>query len=202
MTSSHDVTASPLYSLCVLSWDFSHTWWRHSSVETSCWQNTIVYQQKGVALKFIFKYWRNVPVAVGHNFSCVRHKYGIPNTIRNTISNSRLSCDWLAMDFHYNFICVNLQPSKIYHFDVTQSFVGEYTLQSKCSVHDVMTRRRHDPCMVTLHTENSYICTVWVNTILYIQRLPQPLPNSSCYWPCRNPCLFDVELATQSLSLF
>jgi hypothetical protein len=23
-----------------------------------------------------------------------------------------------------------------------------------------------------------------------------------CYWPCRNPCLFDVELATQSLSLF
>jgi hypothetical protein len=38
--------------------------------------------------------------------------------------------------------------------------------------------------------------------ILYIQRLPQPLPNSSCYWPCRNPYLFDVELATQSLSLF
>jgi hypothetical protein len=28
------------------------------------------------------------------------------------------------------------------------------------------------------------------------------LPNSSCYWSCRNPCLFDVELATQSLSLF
>jgi hypothetical protein len=38
--------------------------------------------------------------------------------------------------------------------------------------------------------------------ILYIQRLPQPLPNSGCYWPGRNPCLFDVELATQSLSLF
>jgi hypothetical protein len=38
--------------------------------------------------------------------------------------------------------------------------------------------------------------------ILYIQRLPQPLHNSSCYWPCRNPWLFDVELATQSLSLF
>jgi hypothetical protein len=38
--------------------------------------------------------------------------------------------------------------------------------------------------------------------ILYIQRLPQPIPNSGCYWPCRNPCLFDVELATQSLSLF
>jgi hypothetical protein len=34
--------------------------------------------------------------------------------------------------------------------------------------------------------------------ILYIQRLPQPLPNSGCYWPCRNPCLFDVELADYS----
>jgi hypothetical protein len=39
-------------------------------------------------------------------------------------------------------------------------------------------------------------------TILYIRRLPQPLPNSGCYWPCRNLCLFDVELATESLSLF
>jgi hypothetical protein len=28
------------------------------------------------------------------------------------------------------------------------------------------------------------------------------LLDSACYWPCRNPCLFDVELATQSLSLF
>jgi hypothetical protein len=27
-------------------------------------------------------------------------------------------------------------------------------------------------------------------------------PNSGCYWPCRNPCHFDVELATIILSLF
>jgi hypothetical protein len=47
-----------VYSWCVLSWDFCHTWWRHSSVETSCWQNTIVHQQKGVAfLKICFQWW-------------------------------------------------------------------------------------------------------------------------------------------------
>jgi hypothetical protein len=34
------------------------------------------------------------------------------------------------------------------------------------------------------------------------KHLPQLLPNSGCYWPCRNPCLLDVEVATQSLSLF
>jgi hypothetical protein len=28
------------------------------------------------------------------------------------------------------------------------------------------------------------------------------LPNSRCYWPCRNPCLFDVELATQKSRCF
>jgi hypothetical protein len=37
-----------------------------------------------------------------------------------------------------------------------------------------------------------------ISSILYIQHLPKPLPNSGCYWPCRNPCLFDVELATRS----
>jgi hypothetical protein len=26
--------------------------------------------------------------------------------------------------------------------------------------------------------------------------------HSRCYWPCRNPCVFDVELATIILSLF
>jgi hypothetical protein len=26
-------------------------------------------------------------------------------------------------------------------------------------------------------------------------------PNSGCYWPCRNPCLFDVELATNILCI-
>jgi hypothetical protein len=37
--------------------------------------------------------------------------------------------------------------------------------------------------------------------ILDIQRLPQPLPNSGCYWPCRNPCLFDVEGTSDSKSV-
>jgi hypothetical protein len=36
---------------------------------------------------------------------------------------------------------------------------------------------------------------------MYIQRLTQPLPNSSCCWPCRNPCLFDVELDSKSVTV-
>jgi hypothetical protein len=36
----------------VLSWDFSH-----SSVETSCWQNITVHQEKGVALLKICFQW-------------------------------------------------------------------------------------------------------------------------------------------------
>jgi hypothetical protein len=38
--------------------------------------------------------------------------------------------------------------------------------------------------------------------ILYIQRQSTGLFILGCYWPCRNPCVFDVELATIILSLF
>jgi hypothetical protein len=35
-----------------------------------------------------------------------------------------------------------------------------------------------------------------------IQRRSTALLILSCYWPCRNPCLFEVELATNILSLY
>jgi hypothetical protein len=35
--------------------------------------------------------------------------------------------------------------------------------------------------------------------ILYIQRRSTALLILGCYWPCRNPCLFEVELATNFL---
>jgi hypothetical protein len=62
------------------------------------------------------------------------------------------------------------------------------------------TYRKVSVAYISVTWGTNYCSGRWY--ILYIQRLPQPLPNSGCYWPCRNPCLFDVELATQSLSLF
>jgi hypothetical protein len=41
-----------------------------------------------------------------------------------------------------------------------------------------------------------------VGPILYIQRRSTMLLILGCYWPCRNPCLFEVELATNILSLY
>jgi hypothetical protein len=38
--------------------------------------------------------------------------------------------------------------------------------------------------------------------IFYIQRQSTAFLILGCYWPCRNPCLFDVELPTNILSLF
>jgi hypothetical protein len=69
--------------------------------------------------------------------------------------------------------------------------ISQYSLTFKIAPHLDHHDYGLDQChQVVMHPSSKYSA---IHTALL---------DSACYWPCRNPCVFDVELATQSLSLF
>jgi hypothetical protein len=80
-------------------------------------------------------------------------------------------------------------------------------------VHEFRFSFRYDILMIKYHRELEHkmrlerdflvsVIAIILTSILYIQRQSTAFLILGCYWPCRNPCLFDVELATKILSLF